>query len=101
MAKYGAHGMYECHVYSIQLLLLLFEQTRIQVLSTGHNIVTLQLLNRWLHVMNTAVVSAVMVYMLLKTIVYSDKGCIPKKLAQSVFESGLQSVPCFSHVLNY
>ena len=57
----------------------------------------LQPLNWWLQVTNTAVVSAVMIYMLLKQR-YSDKRCIPKKLAQSVFESGFQSVPGFSHV---
>ena len=49
---------------------LLLEQTRIQVLSTGHNIVALQLLNWWLQAMNTAVVSAVMIYVYAaKTIV--------------------------------
>ena len=36
--------------------------------------------------MNTAVVSAAMIYKLLKQY-YSDKGSIPKKLAQSVCES--------------
>ena len=44
--------------------------------------------------MNTAVVSAAMIYMLLKQY-YSDKGSIPKKLAQSVCVSGFQR---FSHV---
>ena len=47
--------------------------------------------------MNTAVVSAAMIYMLLKQY-YSDKWSIPKKLAQSVCESRFQSVPRFSHV---
>ena len=47
--------------------------------------------------MNTAVVSAAMIYMLLKQY-YSDKGSIPNKLAESVCESGFQSVPRFSHV---
>ena len=47
--------------------------------------------------MNMAVVSASMIYMLLKQY-YSDKGSIPKKLAQSVCESGFQSAPRFSHV---
>ena len=48
--------------------------------------------------MNTAVVSAAMICMLLKQW-YSDKGCFVKKLAQSIFESGFQSVLHFSHVL--
>ena len=47
--------------------------------------------------MNTVIVSAAMIYMLLKQY-YSNKGSIPKKLAQSVCESGFQSVPRFSHV---
>ena len=44
--------------------------------------------------MNTAVVSASMIYIQY----YSDKGSIPKKLAQSVCESRFQFVPRFSHV---
>ena len=46
---------------------------------------------------HTAVINAAVIYMLLKQH-YSDKGSIPKKLAQSVCESGFQSVPRFSHV---
>ena len=51
---------------SLGQIQLSLEQIRIQVLSAGRNIVALQLLNWWLQTMTTVVVSAVMIYMLLK-----------------------------------
>ena len=43
------------------------------------------------------VISAAMIYRLLKQS-YSDAGCFPNSLTQSVNESVFQSVPHFSHV---
>ena len=48
--------------------------------------------------MDTTVISAAMLYNLLKQ-QYCDAGCLPKNLTQSVYESVFQSVPRFSHVL--
>ena len=47
--------------------------------------------------MDTTVISAAMVYKLLKQL-YCDAGCFPNYLTQSIYESIFQSVPCFSHV---